>query len=50
MPDGLVNGGMMSPHPDVMPGVKTGPVWSPCPLRYLFPASSTLEVLMSGVV
>ena len=36
----------MSPHLDVAPGAKTGPMWSPCPLRYLLPTSSTLDVLM----
>jgi hypothetical protein len=41
-----VKGGMMSPQPEVIPDVKAGPVWSPWPLRYLFPASSTLDVLM----
>jgi len=41
-----VNGGMMSPQPAPPSGVYTGPVWSPCPLRYLFPVSSTLDVLI----
>ena len=43
---GSVNGGMMSPQPEPVPSVYTEPVWPPCPLRYWFPCSSTLEVLM----
>jgi len=34
----------MSPQSEVMPGAKTGPVWSPCPLRYSFASESTLDV------
>lgn len=40
----------MSPQPDVIPGVKTGPVWSPWPLRYWFPSSSMLEESIELVV
>ena len=51
MPSGEVNGGMMSPHDPVgFSGSKTGPVWSPWPLRYWLPTSSTLEVFTEFTV